>query len=100
MLKRALEIDQLGLAKSQFGRPAFYFLMIFSTPERERIAMEILKDELTDGLGHPRIIFGTFPVYNSYRTPIPPDGSWFSSTFKRVAGKGATWGNDYRMDHL
>ena len=99
MLKRVIEIDRLGLAKSQFGRPAFYFLMIFSTLERERVAMEIL-GELTDNLGHPRILFGTFPVYNSYRDPIPPDGSWFRSTFKRVAGKGATWKNEYRMDQL
>jgi hypothetical protein len=99
MLKRALDIDRLDLAKAHFGRPSFYFLMVFSTPERERVAMELL-DEETDGKGHPRILFNTFPVYNSYREPIPPDGRWFRSTFKRVAGEGATWSAEYRMDQI
>jgi hypothetical protein len=104
MLKRALEIDRLDLAKIQFGRPRFHFLMIFSTPARMQSAMELLAEE-TDGLGHPRIIFGTFPVYNSFRDPIPPDGSWFRRAFTRVAGVDskkvkATWSDEFKMDEL
>jgi hypothetical protein len=37
ILKRALDTDRLGLAKTQFGLPEFYLHMIFSTPERMQI---------------------------------------------------------------
>jgi hypothetical protein len=98
MLRRMLEIDELGLARTLYGLPEFYFTIVTARSDTESM-IEVLY-ELTDGIGHPRIIFNTFPVYNSFRTPPEPDGSWFRSTFLRAAGKDATWTKEYRLDQL
>ncbi|MGE3279574.1 MAG: hypothetical protein AB7H90_05310 [Alphaproteobacteria bacterium] len=99
MVKRMLEIDRLGLAKTLFGLPALYFPIVCNTPQRMATILEIIGQE-TDGLGNPRIIVKDFPVYNSYRKPPEPNGEWFKRLWKRVAGNGATWSGEYRMDQL
>lgn len=93
MFKRYLEIDKQGLAKRLYGLPNFYYPFVTCLPERITSMIELLY-ELTDGKGHPRFIFNSFPVYNSFETPPKPDGALFHSMWKRA------WDTDFRMDDL
>jgi hypothetical protein len=92
-LKRYLEIDALGLSKTLYGLPHFYYPFVTCLPERMLSMIKELYD-LTDGNGHPHFIFNTFPVYNSYETPPLPDGALIRSTWKRA------WKTDFRMDEI
>jgi hypothetical protein len=92
-LKRYLEIDVQALPKKLYGLPHFFFPFVTCIPERMQSMIELLYD-LTNGEGHPRFIFNTFPVYNSYETPPAPDGAYFRSTWKRA------WSSDFCMSEL
>ena len=92
-IRRYIAIDEQQLPKKLYGVPYFYYPFVAPDEPRMRSMLNLVY-ELTDGKGHPRFIFNTFPVYNSDETPPPPDGSFFRSTWKRA------WKTDFRMDEI
>lgn len=93
MLKSYLEIDAQGLSQKLFGIPYFYYPIVTSGPERLKSMVDLVY-ALTDGRGHPRFLFASFPAYNADESPPAADGALFRTAWKRA------WKSDFNMNGL
>src|SRR5215204_2941956 len=100
-LREYLAILDQEIIEKELGIPGPVFIPFVTTNPNNIATWQRLALKLTDGVGHPNILFRYMPSYNDdVALPPPPDGKWALGAWKRAAGIHASWTEEFYIGQL